>query len=181
MTIDSRSYLPTRRNILAVIAAGAGALAGGSAWPQQKPQPMMEQKPATGANAHRTSIHYDLEFAATPQRFYSAILDARQFAAFSGMAAEIDPKPGGAFSMFGGLIVGRNVELIENQRIVQAWRPSSWPAGDYSIVHFELKAQDAGCALVFDHLGFAPGLYDHLSDGWKGHYWDPLKKYFASA
>jgi len=175
MMIESRSNLSTRRNMLALLAAGA--FAARTAWPQEK----MEQKPATNVNAHRTSIHYDLEFAATPVRFYSAILDQKQFAAFSGMAAEIDPKPGGAFSMFGGLIVGRNVELIGNQRIVQAWRPSAWPAGDYSIVHFELKPHAAGCALVFDHLGFAPGLYDHLSDGWKGHYWDPLKKYFASA
>ena len=36
---------------------------------------------------------------------------------FSGMPAEIDPKAGGAFTLFGGMIVGRNIELITNQDV----------------------------------------------------------------
>jgi activator of HSP90 ATPase len=40
-------------------------------------------------------------FEASPQRIYEALLDSKQFAAFSGMPAEIDAKAGGAFSMFG--------------------------------------------------------------------------------
>jgi Activator of Hsp90 ATPase homolog 1-like protein len=55
------------------------------------------------------------------------------------MPANIDPAAGGAFSMFGRVIMGRNIELIPNQRIVQAWRPTRWDPGVYSIVKFELK------------------------------------------
>ena len=91
------------------------------------------------ANTARTAIHYEIDFKASPQRFYQAILDQKQFAAFTGLAATIDPMPGGAFSQFGGLIVGRNIELVDKQRIVQAWRPTHWDAGIYSIVRFELQ------------------------------------------
>jgi activator of HSP90 ATPase len=57
----------------------------------------------------RTFLHQEVDFKATPQRIHEILLDSKQFAAFTGMPAEIDPKAGGAFSMFGGLIVGRNV------------------------------------------------------------------------
>jgi hypothetical protein len=43
--------------------------------------------------------------------------------------------------MFGGMIIGRNVELVPNQRIVQAWRPTAdFPKGPYSLVKIELTA-----------------------------------------
>ena len=164
---------PTRRHALAAIAA---ALAGGVS-AQAQTQPSEQQTPATSRNYARTSIHYDLEFKPGPQRLYQAILDQKQFAALSGMPAAIDPVAGGTFTMFGGLIEGRTVELIPNKRIVQAWRPSHWDPGIYSIVHFELKPRDAGTALAFDHTGFPIGDYDHLDWGWRHHYWEPLRKF----
>jgi activator of HSP90 ATPase len=95
------------------------------------------------------------------------------------MLATIDPTPGGAFNMFGGLIVGRNIELVAGQRIVQAWRPTHWDPGVYSVVHFEFRPRAAETTLIFDHTGFPAGEYDSLNSGWYNHYWNPLKKFFA--
>jgi activator of HSP90 ATPase len=139
----------------------------------------MEEKPSSIANQSRTSIHYEIDFHPSPERLYQAILDQKQFAAFSGLPAAIDKVPGGAFSMFGGLIVGRNVELIPSQRIVQAWRPTHWDPGVYSIVHFEFQPRAVESTLIFDHTGFPAGEYDHLDWGWYHHYWDPLKRFLA--
>jgi hypothetical protein len=50
----------------------------------------------------------------------------------------------------------------------------------YSIAKFELKASGSGTHLVLDHTGFPERAYDHLYEGWGGHYWEPMKKYFAS-
>jgi activator of HSP90 ATPase len=173
---------PTRRRILTGIAAGLGTLAARPAFAQAQPalaQAQMEQKPPSAANAALTSLHYELDFKATPQHMCETLLGSKPFAAFSGMPAEIDAKPGGAFSIFGGMVAGRIVELVENQRIVQAWRSASWKAGVYSIAHFEIKPRGTESSLVFDHTGFAAGLHDSLDEGWRGHYWEPLKKYFA--
>jgi activator of HSP90 ATPase len=130
-----------------------------------------------------TAIHYEIDFKPSPQRLYEAILDQKQFAAFSGLPATIDRTAGGAFSMFGGLIVGRNIELIPDQRptarIVQAWRPASWDPGIYSLVHFEFKPRAAETTLIFDHTSFPAGDYDSLDSGWHEHYWEPLKKFLA--
>jgi activator of HSP90 ATPase len=139
----------------------------------------MEEKPANPANRTRTSLHDEIELKTDPQHIYEVLLDAKRFKTFTGAPAEIDAKPGGAFSLFGGQIVGRNVELVPSQRIVQAWRPTHWDPGVYSIVEFELKPKGSGTLVVLEHKGFPEGDFDHLEWGWAAHYWEPLKKYFS--
>jgi activator of HSP90 ATPase len=166
----------TRRQLMAGAAMAFGSLAAGSEILGKTQQQAMKETPSATANEKRTSLHMEIDFKASPQRIYEALLYSKQFAAFSGVPAEIDPKAGGAFSMFGGLIVGRNVELIPNQRIVQAWRPTHWDPGVYSIVRFDLKPQGSETLLVLDHTGFPEGEFDSLERGWHSHYGDPLKK-----
>jgi activator of HSP90 ATPase len=168
----------TRRQMIAGVAIAFGSLAAGSeVW--SKPLQDMKETPSTPAHQRLTSLHQEVDFKASPQRIYEVLLDSKQFAEFSGMPAEIDPKVGGAFSMFAGMIVGRNVELVPNQRIVQAWRPANWEPGIYSIVKFELKPQGAGTMVVLDHKGFPAGDFDSLSSGWKLHYWERLTKFLG--
>ena len=133
---------------------------------------------ASAQSDESITIHQEIEFNATPQKLYEALLDSKQFTEFSGRPAEINREVGGAFSLFKGHIIGRNVELVPNERIVQAWRVVTWPEGAYSIVRFELKPQGSGTRLVFDHIGFPEGLHDHLAEGWEENYWSLLKKYF---
>ena len=135
-----------------------------------------------GISRTAESIHQDVPIAASPQRIYSALTDAAQFTemtALGGMKnarpAAIDRDEGGAFSLFGGAIVGRHLELVPDRRLVQAWRETSWDPGVYSIVKFDLRPKGAGTLIVFDHTGFPTGAAAHLSVGWGEHYWEPLK------
>jgi activator of HSP90 ATPase len=169
----------TRRQVIAGAAFAFGGAAAASRTLGQTQPPPTKEAPGTGANQKRTSLHQEIDLKASPQRIYEILLDSKQFAAFTGSAAEVDPKVGGVFSLFGGLIVGRNVELIPNERIVQAWRPGNWIPGVYSIVKFELKPRGSGTLVVLDHTGFPEGDFDTLSSGWTLHYWGPLKKFLA--
>jgi activator of HSP90 ATPase len=169
---------PSRRRVVAGIAMAFGSLAtGAKLW--AKTQQQMQEAPSTAANRTRTFLHHEVDFKSTPQRIYEILLDSKQFEAFTGMPAEIDPKAGGVLTMFGGLVVGRNIELLPNQRIVQAWRPTHWDPGVYSVVKFELKPRASETIIILDHTGFPEGEFDHLDPGWKLRYWDPLKKYLA--
>jgi activator of HSP90 ATPase len=138
------------------------------------------------------AIHQEVAFNASPARVYHALLDTAQFdkviqlgaAVKSGMAlgnkpTQINSAPGGKFTIFGGHIVGRQIELAPNQRIVQAWRVIDWNPGIYSIVRFALTEQGSGAKLVFDHTGFPQGQAQHLADGWHENYWEPLAKFLA--
>lgn len=158
-----------------IVAALLGASPIASA---QSDKPKETVAPLNENLADKTiTIHQKVDFTASPQRVYEALLDAKQFAAFSGKPAEINREVGGAFSLFDAHIVGRNVELVPNQRVVQASRTTDWTEGAYSIAKFELAAKGSGTHLVFDHVGFPIGLRDHLAEGWEGHYWELLKKY----
>jgi len=133
---------------------------------------------ASAQNDKSIVIHQEIDLKASPQKVYETLLDSKQFTQFSGRAAEINREPGGAFSLFKGHIIGRNLELVPNQRIVQGWRVVTWPEGAYSIARFELKPQGSGTHIVLDHIGFPEGLHDHLAQGWDENYWSLLKKYF---
>ena len=134
------------------------------------------------------SIHQEPVFKASRKRVYEALTDSKQFdkiIQFSGVMqsmpasnkpTEISREVGGAFAIFGGYITGRHVELLPNERIVQAWRVGSWPPGVYSIAKFDLVEQGSATKIVFDHTGFPKGLGEHLASGWKAHYWEPLEK-----
>ncbi|MGH7320090.1 MAG: SRPBCC domain-containing protein [Candidatus Rokuibacteriota bacterium] len=122
-------------------------------------------------------IHQEIAVNASPERVYRALTDAKQFGELTGAPAEIAPEAGGTFSCFGGAIVGRNLELVPNQRLVQAWRVTAWPPGVYSIVKFELQPEGSGTRVVLDHSAFPEDQRAHLDPGWHTNYWEPLKKH----
>jgi activator of HSP90 ATPase len=129
-------------------------------------------------------IHQEILINASPARVYQALVDPKQFSKVTdfvlpGVSTLIHPEVGGEFSLFGGLILGRHIEMTPGQRLVQAWREKDWEPGAYSTVRFQLNEQVSATKIVFDHRGFPPGNADHLAPGWKSHYWVPLQKYFA--
>ena len=139
------------------------------------------------------AIHQEVMFNAAPKRVYDALTDASQFQKVESLSdamksldisshpAQISREPGGAFSLFGDYIVGRQIELVESKRIVQAWRVASWASGAYSIARFELSEQGSSTKLGFDHAGFPAGTAEHLAAGWHAHYWEPLEKFLSGA
>jgi len=182
--LHSLASNPTRRQMIAgaTFALGSFGLASSKAFVQA----------AQEISHAEEAIHQEPVFKAGRKRVYDALTDAKQFqkvtllsaAVQSGMAkgnvpAEITPEPGGPFKLFNGFIVGRNLELVRNERIVQAWRVAYWPEGAWSLVRFVLVEQGSDTKLVFDHTGFPKGDADHLLEGWNGNYWQPLAKFLA--
>jgi activator of HSP90 ATPase len=160
---------------MSTIAAFALALAATTA-AAAADEPGAKPHPASGDAS--ITIHQEIDFKASPAQVYESLLDSKRFTAFSGRAASIERSVGGASSLFAGHIVARNLELVPNRRVVQAWRVVDWPEGAWSIARFELRAQGAGTHVVFDHIGFPQGLHDHLAEGWDENYWSLLKKSF---
>jgi activator of HSP90 ATPase len=184
MNSDALDNAPTRRQLIVGVAFALGGLTLGStrAWARAE----------EGISHTAESIHLEHVFMASRKRVYEALTDAKQFdkvvmlsdAMKSGMApgmkpVEISREAGGAFAAFGGYVTGRQLELVPNERIVQAWRAGSWAAGDYSIAKFQLVEEGSGTKIVFDHTGFPKGEAEHLVEGWKTNYWAPLEKFLA--
>ena len=173
----------TRRQAIVGVAGAIAGLAVGSNEARAGAE--------DGISHTADSIHQEPVFMASPKRVYEALTDAKQFTRVIQLSgalqamhlpdkpAEISRELGGAFALYGGYITGRNIELVPNVRIVQAWRAGSWPPGLYSIAKFELVEQGSGCKIVFDHTAFPKGEAQSLASGWKAHYWEPLAKVLA--
>ena len=171
-----------------IITSGALAIVGVFA----RPAPVLAESNAEISRSEE-SIHQERTFAADRTRVYAALTVENQFdriVQLSGvMKADAKAKMqhptkmsshvGGAFALFDGYIVGRQLELVPNELIVQAWRVLGWPRGVYSIARFELSEQAGVTTIVFDHTGFPKGAAEHLASGWQEHYWDPLTKLLA--
>ena len=127
-----------------------------------------------------SQIHQEITFDAAPAKVYRALTDSGEFAKVTGAAADICAEEGGSFSCFDTFILGRNVQLIEGTRIVQAWRVYNWPEGVYSIIRFELSKEGEKTKLVFDQDGVPEDAVKHVDAGWHQKYWEPLRKYLAS-
>ena len=169
----------TRRQLVNGAAIAIGAIVASSTLLAETLQQPAQEKPGSSPTSRRTSLHDEIALKTSPQRIYELLLSSKQFTALTGAPAEIDPRAGGAFTTFGKLIEGRTIELVPNQRIVQAWRPASWEPGVYSVVRFELKPLGSETTIVLDHTGFPEGDFKHLEWGWLHHYWEPLRKSFS--
>jgi len=182
----SLAGLTTRRQIISGGAVALGSLAIGScrAWAA-----VVEE----GITHTEDAIHQEPMFKASRKRVYEALTDANQFGKVVQLSAAmqsggmktgaasvtISREAGGAFSAFGGYVTGRQIELVPNERIVQVWRAGSWDPGSYSIAKFVLVEQGAETKIKFDHTGFPKGQAEHLAEGWRINYWEPLAKYLG--
>jgi activator of HSP90 ATPase len=168
-TISRRHFSRSLASLLPAVGFPALASSSNAAVPDTQ-----------GISHSAEAIHQEVVIKANRKRVYEVLTDTEQFRKLSGgMDTKISREPGGTFSLFGGVITGRHIELVPGERIVQAWR-SEWAPGDYSIARFVLKEQGSDTKIVFDHTGFPPGKAEHLASGWKAHYWDGLAQYFAS-
>ena len=178
----------SRRNFSILLGSGVSMLAfGNTATGMKNPSamPLAEEEVLHSCEA----IHQTVWFKASRKQVYEALTDEKQFdkvvkasaAMQSGMSLGSEPtriarEIAGTFTLFGGHIVGRHLELVREERIVQAWRVATWEAGVYSIARFVLAEEGVGTKLTFDHTGFPNGQGEHLAEGWRGNYWEPMEK-----
>ena len=179
------AFAPARRQL---ISGGALAIGGMILRPNLAPA---ESDP--GISHTEESIHQEPSFNAGRQRVYQALTTTEQFDHVIQLSGVMQSAPmatrkkptaisghaGGEFVLFGGLIVGRHIELVPDELIVQAWRDGAWDRGVYSIVKFNLTELGTGTKILFDHTGFPKGQAGHLAAGWQANYWSPLAKFLA--
>lgn len=123
------------------------------------------------------TIRQSATFQASPHDVYELLMDSRKHARFTGGKCSISRKVGGHYSVYDGYIVGKNIELVPDKKIVQSWKPEEdcWPDDYYSMVTFELKPVKGGTRLSFKQTGVPVDCGDRFDIGWREHYWAKMK------
>lgn len=107
-----------------------------------------------------------------------AWLDGVSHAAMTGAHAEGQAEEGSTFQAWGGYISGRNLELVENRKIVQAWRTSEFSSTEPdSHLVISLEAVDGGTQLRIEHTNLPAHGMQYLK-GWQDHYFTPMTAHF---
>ena len=102
------------------------------------------------------TIKQTVTFPTTPDKLYALLLDSKKLTKMHDAKATMSKRPKGKFTVFDGYCHGYNMELIEGQKIEQAWvfQEDGWP--------------------VFIHKGVPEHKYESIKRGWRTYYWDPL-------
>lgn len=128
------------------------------------------------------SFQLEMIIAAEPQRVFSAWMDSREHASFTGGGeAVVEPWTGGRFISWDGYIHGILLGVdSEARRIVQTWRTSEFPpeARD-SRVTIEFQAVRGGTRVQIRHSDLPPSQLKRYEKGWLEHYLKPLARYFT--
>jgi activator of HSP90 ATPase len=122
------------------------------------------------------TIKQTITLPATPEKVYSTLLDAKALTKMHEAKATMSKRPKGNFTVFDGYCHGYNIELIEGQKIEQAWvfEEDGWPEDHNSVCTFLLEPSTKGTKLVFIQKGVPEHKYEAIKEGWKTYYWFPL-------
>jgi uncharacterized protein YndB with AHSA1/START domain len=127
------------------------------------------------------SLQVEMVVAAEPQRVFSAWLDAKEHAAFTGGGeAVVEGWTGGRFIAWDGYMHGILLGVEPGVRIVQTWRTSEFPPESRdSRLTVEFAAVRGGTRVTIRHADLPPAQVKRYEKGWIEHYLKPLARYFA--
>lgn len=118
------------------------------------------------------------ELPTSPDQVYLALTVPTTIALWTGAPAEMSTEAGSEFSLWDGDICGKNIEFIENKKIVQNWYFEG--ITDDSIVTIKLhNGKRAGTTSVeLEHTNIPDEDYDDMADGWDEYYFNALIDFF---
>lgn len=128
----------------------------------------------------KKNFEQEIVIKSTPHEIYEVFMDSKKHSKLTEGKAKISREIGGNFSVWEGTISGKNVELIQDQKLVQTWRSDgeNWPKGYYSKITLTLESVDEGTLIKFKHEDIPEGAYESVKEGWNTYYWEPLKEMF---
>jgi hypothetical protein len=94
---------------------------------------------------------------------------------------------GGTFSIFGGYVEGRQIELVTGTTRCPGLARQRLGLCVYSLVRFTLTPEGMGTRLLLDHDAYPEGnspmyptWHEHLSANWPTFYFQPFTKYLSA-
>lgn len=118
---------------------------------------------------------------APADKLFDMYLDAPTHAAFTGLPVTIEPRAGGTFRAFDGMLSGKMLHIEPKQLIVQTWRSVNWPATAMdSVLMLTFWREKDGARIEIVHVNVADEDFAGVSHGWEKYYWTPWRAYLTS-
>ena len=118
---------------------------------------------------------------ASPAEIYQAWLDSILHSEMTGGEADMTEEVGADVSAWDGYIMGRILELVPGERIVQSWRTTEFEdAFEDSIVTILLQEAEDGTLLTLEHSNVPDEHKGYEQGGWQSNYFEPMIAYLGA-
>ena len=114
---------------------------------------------------------------ATPEEVYLALTNELTLTLWTGAQAKMVAEVGGEFSLWEDSILGKNIELEENKKIVQEWYFGD--REEKSIVTIKLHEHKRGTSVELNHTNIPEEDYDNITEGWNDDYFGSLIDFYT--
>src|SRR5664280_501698 len=105
---------------------------------------------------------------AEPSDVYSALTNPNTIELWSGYPAIMPEEPGTEFSLWEGDITGKNLEFVNDKKVVQEWYFEEQP--DKSIVTITIQPDREDSLVTVEHTNIPDEDFADIAEGWREYY-----------
>lgn len=105
---------------------------------------------------------------AEPSDIYSAITNSRTIELWSGYPAQMEAEPGSEFSLWEGDITGKNLEFVQDKKVVQEWYFGD--QAEKSIVTITILPERENSVVTVEHTNIPDEEFAAIAEGWNEYY-----------
>jgi activator of HSP90 ATPase len=129
----------------------------------------------------KPTIEQSVKFPCSPEVLFEMYMNSAKHSAATGARAQLTRREGGHFKAFDGVLSGRNLLIVPNHLVVQAWRSTAFKSDDPdSILVLEFSKVSGGTKVHMVHVNVPSQDHQGVSKGWPKFYWRPWKAYLAA-
>jgi len=113
---------------------------------------------------------------AEPSDIYSAVTNPYTIELWSGYPAKMSTEQGSDFSLWEGDITGRNIEFVQDKKVVQEWYFGDQT--EKSIVTIIITGDRENSAVTVEHTNIPDEEFNDIAEGWREYYIGAIINFF---
>lgn len=113
---------------------------------------------------------------AEPSDVYSALTNPYTIELWTGYQAVMSNDPGSEFSLWDGDITGKNIEFIQDRKVVQEWYFGEQPTR--SIVTITIQSDKGDSQVTVEHTNIPDEDFADIAEGWREYYMGSIISFF---
>ena len=106
---------------------------------------------------------------------WQALTDPAVIEEWGAGPAKMSVLPEDDYSLWGGDIFGKIVEINPRHKLVISWKEKRWGDQPFSTVTFQLKEEAGKTEVELVHEGVPDTELTAIDDGWHQYFFEPLK------
>jgi activator of HSP90 ATPase len=113
---------------------------------------------------------------AEPSDVYSAITNPFTIELWSGYPAQMSTEPESEFSLWEGDITGKNIEFVQDKKVVQEWYFGDQP--EKSIVTITISPDRENSVVTVEQSNIPDEEFNEIAEGWREYYIGAIVNFF---